>query len=47
MCADKNQGDFVVIHHEMGHIEYQMEYHDDVDGKVNPSVFRDGANPGG
>ena len=32
--------DLVTIHHEMGHIEYFMQYKD------QPVVFRDGANPG-
>ena len=45
MCTDKNQGDFIVLHHEMGHIEYQMLYSHDDDG-VRPTIFRDGANPG-
>ena len=30
----------MVTHHEMGHIEYFLQYKD------QPTVFRDGANPG-
>ncbi|KAG0694354.1 Angiotensin-converting enzyme [Chionoecetes opilio] len=44
MCADKNQGDFIVIHHEMGHTQYQMSY--SIPRGERPLVFRDGANPG-
>nr|XP_045608351.1 angiotensin-converting enzyme-like [Procambarus clarkii] len=43
MCANTNQEDLIVIHHEMGHTEYQMSY-STLDG--HPLVFRDGANPG-
>ena len=32
--------DLITIHHEMGHIEYFMQY------KNQPTVYRDGANPG-
>ncbi len=32
--------DFITIHHEMGHIQYFLQY------KNQPVVFRDGANPG-
>ena len=32
--------DLNTIHHEMGHIEYYIQY------KHQPSVFRAGANPG-
>jgi peptidyl-dipeptidase A len=32
--------DLVTIHHEMGHIEYFLQY------KNQPVVFREGANPG-
>ena len=47
MCTDKNQEDFIVIHHEMGHTQYQMSYSQDPDtGDVRPLIFRDGANPG-
>lgn len=44
MCTDKNQEDFTVIHHEMGHTQYQMSY--SVPKGERPLVFRDGANPG-
>ena len=40
MCTDITMEDLVTIHHEMGHIEYFMQYKD------QPVVFRDGANPG-
>ena len=32
--------DLIVVHHEMGHIAYFMEYKD------QPIAFRGGANPG-
>ncbi len=35
-----NSEDFVVVHHEMGHVEYYMSYKD------QPVVFRTGANSG-
>merc|ERR1719495_2881823 len=44
MCTNKNQEDFTVIHHEMGHTQYQMAYSEPVDER--PMIFRDGANPG-
>ena len=40
MCAETNLEDLVTIHHEMGHIEYFIQYQD------KPLQFRDGANPG-
>ena len=40
MCAKVNMKDFVSMHHEMGHIQYFLQY------KNQPKVFRDGANPG-
>ncbi|CAL1546901.1 unnamed protein product [Lymnaea stagnalis] len=40
MCTDVTHEDFVTAHHEMGHIEYYMQYKD------LPVVFRDGANNG-
>ncbi|KAK5650646.1 hypothetical protein RI129_001675 [Pyrocoelia pectoralis] len=40
MCTELNYEDFVTIHHEMGHIEYDILYKD------QPISFRDGANPG-
>ncbi|XP_047488914.1 angiotensin-converting enzyme-like isoform X2 [Penaeus chinensis] len=44
MCTNKNQEDFIVIHHEMGHTQYQMAYSEPTDQR--PLIFRDGANPG-
>ena len=32
--------DFITVHHEMGHIQYFLQY------KHLPLVFRAGANPG-
>ncbi|KAF8795130.1 Angiotensin-converting enzyme-like protein [Argiope bruennichi] len=40
MCTRVNMEDFITVHHEMGHIEYDMYY------APLPSVFRRGANPG-
>ncbi|XP_055326230.1 angiotensin-converting enzyme-like, partial [Sitodiplosis mosellana] len=40
MCTNINQEDLIVIHHEMGHIQYFIQYKD------QPTVFRAGANPG-
>lgn len=40
MCTKINYDHFVTIHHEMGHIQYFIQY------KNQPSMFRDGANPG-
>jgi peptidyl-dipeptidase A len=40
MCTDVNMEDLVTIHHEMGHIEYYLQY------KEQPVLFREGANPG-
>jgi len=40
MCTKINMEDLVTIHHEMGHIEYFLQY------KNQPVVFREGANPG-
>ncbi|KAK7872177.1 hypothetical protein R5R35_001739 [Gryllus longicercus] len=40
MCTKINMEDFVTIHHEMGHIQYFIQYKD------QPYVFRKGANPG-
>ncbi|XP_068083692.1 angiotensin-converting enzyme [Anabrus simplex] len=38
LCAQVNEEDFYVIHHEMGHIVYYMAYRD------QPVIFQDGAN---
>ncbi|XP_015791405.1 angiotensin-converting enzyme isoform X2 [Tetranychus urticae] len=40
MCTQRNMKEFIVIHHEMGHIQYYIQY------KNQPYVFRGGANPG-
>ncbi|KAG5677065.1 hypothetical protein PVAND_006849 [Polypedilum vanderplanki] len=40
MCTKVTMGDFVIIHHEMGHIEYHLQY------KNLPLPFRNGANEG-
>ncbi|XP_033759589.1 uncharacterized protein LOC117341835 [Pecten maximus] len=40
MCTNVSVDTFQVIHHEMGHIQYYLQYKD------QPSVFRRGANPG-
>ncbi|CAG0925443.1 unnamed protein product, partial [Notodromas monacha] len=40
MCTRVNMNDLIVVHHELGHIQYGFQY-------VNQSpLFRDGANPG-
>jgi peptidyl-dipeptidase A len=40
MCAKVSMNDLFVIHHEMGHIQYYMNY------KTQPFHFKEGANPG-
>ncbi|XP_035658126.1 angiotensin-converting enzyme-like [Branchiostoma floridae] len=40
MCTNINMMDLITIHHEMGHIEYFLQY------KHHPVPFRGGANPG-
>lgn len=40
MCTSINAEDFVTIHHEMGHIQYYIQYKD------QPITLRGGANPG-
>ena len=40
MCTKINMEDFVVVHHEMGHIMYYLLYKD------QPLLYRTGANPG-
>ncbi|ESO94197.1 hypothetical protein LOTGIDRAFT_118685, partial [Lottia gigantea] len=40
MCTDINMEDLVTVHHEMGHIQYFLQY------SHFPQAFRDGANPG-
>ncbi|CAG2104542.1 unnamed protein product, partial [Medioppia subpectinata] len=39
-CTRVDMESFIKMHHEMGHIEYYMQY------KHQPIVFREGANPG-
>uniref|UniRef100_A0A0B7B0W6 Angiotensin-converting enzyme n=1 Tax=Arion vulgaris TaxID=1028688 RepID=A0A0B7B0W6_9EUPU len=39
-CTDITQEDLVTAHHEMGHVEYYLQY------KHHPLPFRRGANPG-
>lgn len=40
MCTKVNMEDLITVHHEMGHIEYYLQY------AQQPNVFREGANPG-
>ncbi|PSN43501.1 Angiotensin-converting enzyme [Blattella germanica] len=40
MCTKINTEDFITIHHEMGHIQYYIQY------KNQPYALRVGANPG-
>ncbi|GIY26315.1 angiotensin-converting enzyme [Caerostris darwini] len=40
MCTRINMEDLITVHHEMGHIEYYLQY------AHQPLVFREGANPG-
>jgi peptidyl-dipeptidase A len=40
LCMQKTQRDFITIHHEIGHIYYDLFYWD------QPLQYRDGANPG-
>lgn len=40
MCTGIDYDDFVTIHHEMGHIQYYLQY------KNQPITLRGGANPG-
>ncbi|XP_048108405.1 angiotensin-converting enzyme 2-like isoform X1 [Alosa alosa] len=40
MCTKINMDDFLTVHHELGHIQYNMAYRD------LPYVLRDGANEG-
>uniref|UniRef100_A0A4W3HQC2 Angiotensin-converting enzyme n=1 Tax=Callorhinchus milii TaxID=7868 RepID=A0A4W3HQC2_CALMI len=39
-CTVVNMEDLVTVHHEMGHVQYFLQYKD------QPVSFRDGANPG-
>ncbi|XP_038076504.1 angiotensin-converting enzyme-like [Patiria miniata] len=40
MCTEITMEDLYTVHHEMGHCEYYLQYHD------QPVVFSSGANPG-
>ena len=40
MCTKITHEDFITIHHELGHIYYDLLYWD------QPSAYREGANPG-
>lgn len=40
MCAKVSMNDLFVVHHEMGHIQYYMNY------RHQPFHFKEGANPG-
>ena len=39
-CTRVNMEDFITVHHEMGHIQYFLQY------KGLPLVYREGANSG-
>lgn len=39
MCTKVNHRNYVTAHHEMGHIQYYIQY------SHQPLTFRDGANP--
>jgi len=39
-CTVVDTADLITVHHEMGHIQYDLQY------KHQPYVFRNGANPG-
>lgn len=39
-CTRVNMEDLLTAHHEMGHVEYYLQYKD------QPNVFKEGANPG-
>ena len=41
MCTEITHEDLVTVHHEMGHIQYFMEY------AHQPYIYRNGGNPGG
>ncbi|XP_052750787.1 angiotensin-converting enzyme-like [Galleria mellonella] len=40
MCTVVNREHFRIVHHEMGHVQYYLQY------RNQPNVFREGANPG-
>lgn len=39
-CTVVTMDDLITVHHEMGHVQYFLQYKD------QPISFRDGANPG-
>lgn len=39
-CTVVNMDDLITVHHEMGHVQYFLQYMD------QPISFRNGANPG-
>lgn len=39
-CTVVTMDDLITVHHEMGHVQYFLQYKD------QPVSFRDGANPG-
>merc|ERR1712198_367360 len=39
-CTKVDMKDLIVVHHEMGHIQYYLQYNN------KPYIFREGANPG-
>ncbi|XP_041431911.1 angiotensin-converting enzyme isoform X1 [Xenopus laevis] len=39
-CTVVNMDDLITVHHEMGHVQYFLQYKD------QPILFREGANPG-
>ena len=39
-CTSITREQMVLIHHEMGHVEYYSQYND------LPAIFKRGANPG-
>lgn len=39
-CTRINMEDLLTAHHEMGHVEYFLQY------KNQPNIFKEGANPG-
>ncbi|CAO1336207.1 unnamed protein product [Diamesa serratosioi] len=40
MCGQINMNDLITIHHELGHVQYYLQYHE------QPFIFKKGANPG-
>lgn len=40
MCTQVTMKELITVHHEMGHVQYYLQY------KNQPVVFREGANPG-